>query len=83
MKVAIMQIGKNGFQDNNYTALKSTLMGNDQVRLKFFKTSGVRGELENLVKELKIKLETDIKRKIIIKKIGFTLVINKLRKRLL
>lgn len=78
-----MQIGKNGFQDNNYTALKSTLMGNDQVRLKFFKTSGVRGELENLVKELKIKLETDIKRKIIIKKIGFTLVINKLRKRLL
>ena len=83
MKVTIMQIGKNGFQDNNYATLKSTLMSHDQVRLKFFKTSGVRGELENLVKELKSKLETDIKRKIVIKKIGFTLVINKLRKRLI
>jgi len=81
MKIAIMQIGKNGFQENNFLSLKNAILINDQIRLKFFKTSGKRGEIENIGKEIKERLEKDIKKKIIIRKIGFTLIINKLRKK--
>ena len=81
MKTAIMQIGKKGFQENNFLSLKNTILINDQIRLKFFKTSGKIEEIENIGKEIKERLEKDIKKKIIIRKIGFTLIINKLRKK--
>lgn len=76
-----IQIGKSGFQENNYLTIKNALINHDQVRIKFFKSSEERKEIEKIAEQIKQRLEKEIKKKIITKKIGFTLIIIKLRKR--
>ena len=81
MKIAQIQIGKNGFQENNYITIRNVLMNNDQVRIKVFKTSEKREEMQEIAEKIKGRLEEDLKKKIIIRKIGFVIIVNKLRKK--
>ena len=81
MKIAQIQIGKNGFQENNYVTIRNVLMNNDQVRIKVFKTSEKREEMQEIAEKIKERLEEDLKKKIIIRKIGFVIIVNKLRKK--
>ena len=76
-----IQIGKNGFQEGNYALIKSTLQKHAHIRVKFFKTSEERDKIPKIAEEIKNRLEKELNHKIITKKIGFTLIILKLRKK--